>query len=311
MRGITLTLAMTIVSTLALPRLLESAEGEIVPTFDAIADTAFLLFTRRNPTNSQLLHISDMNVIRNSFFDSGRPTRFLIHGMFGNRNSALNTIVQPALLQAGDFNVIVVDWGEGALTNVMVNARFVGAALAYFLDNLQNAGLMNFNQLTLIGHSMGAHISGFAGKKIRGRINTIIGLDAADVGDINDPSTRIDAGDAEYVELIQTEIVFWGIPAPIGHANFYPAGGTSQPNCGGSQVCDHMIAIDYFAESLSTPNRFYAQRCLNMDQMRANACPSSSTDYLMGGSTSNQNRNLRGIFRLPVNAQRPFAVGRV
>lgn len=71
-----------------------------------------------------------------------------------------------------------------------------------------------------------------------------------------------------------------------------------------------MIAIDYFAESLSNPNRFYSQRCSSMDEMRANACPSSTIDYLMGGSTSNHGRGLRGIFRLPVNAQRPFAVGR-
>lgn len=34
---------------------------------------------------------------------------------------------------------------------------------------------------------------------------------------------RLDASDAEYVEIIQTEIVFWGIAAPIGHSNFYPA----------------------------------------------------------------------------------------
>lgn len=83
---------------------------------------------------------------------------------------------------------------------------------------------------------MGAHVAGFAGRKVRGRINTIVGLDAADIGNVNDPSTRLDASDADYVELIQTEIEFWGIPAPIGHANFYPAGGISQPNCGGSKI---------------------------------------------------------------------------
>lgn len=72
-----------------------------------------------------------------------------------------------------------------------------------------------------------------------------------------------------------------------------------------------MIAIDYFAESLSNPNRFYSQLCSSMDQMRANACPNPTADYLMGGSTSNYGRRLRGIFRLPVNAARPFAVGRL
>lgn len=50
---------------------------------------------------------------------------------------------------------------------------------------------------------MGAHVAGFTGKNVCGRINTIIGLDTANVGDINDPSTRLDAGDAEYVELVR------------------------------------------------------------------------------------------------------------
>ena len=84
---------------------------------------------------------------------------------------------------------------------------------------------------------MGAHVCGFAGKKVRGRINTIIGLDPAGVGTVADPTSRIDASDAEYVELIITEIVNWAITAPVGHANFYPAGGTNQPNCGGSKNC--------------------------------------------------------------------------
>lgn len=71
-----------------------------------------------------------------------------------------------------------------------------------------------------------------------------------------------------------------------------------------------MIAINYLAESLTTyPSQFYAQRCSDMDQMRANACPTTPTRYLMGGEPSNYAQGLRGVFRLPVNAQSPFAVG--
>jgi len=147
-------------------------------------------------------------------------------------------------------------------------------------------------------------------KNLQGRINTIIGLDAANIGDINDPNTRLDASDATYVELIQTEIQFIAIPFPVGHANFYPNGGMNQPNCGGDLECNHMIAIDYLAESITTyPSQFYSQRCSSMDEMRANECPTSATRYLMGGEPSNQAHSLRGIFRVPVNAQRPFAYG--
>lgn len=79
-------------------------------------------------------------------------------------------------------------------------------------------------------------MAGFAGKNVNGRINTIIGLDAANIGDVNDPSTRLDASDAAYVELIQTEISFIAMSAPVGHANFYPNGGMNQPACGGGNL---------------------------------------------------------------------------
>lgn len=79
----------------------------------------------------------------------------------------------------------------------------------------------------------------------------------------------------------------------------------------GDLRCYQMIAIDYFAESLANPNRFYAQHCSSMDEIKADACLSPAIDcYLLGGSTSNYGRGLRGIFNLPVNAHRPFAVAR-
>lgn len=103
MKRITLTLILTIASALASP-LFQDVEEEIVPAFDGIQDTVFLVFTRQNPTNGQIVNISDMNTVRNSFFSSARQTKFLIHGFTGNRNSAINTLVTPAYLQAGDFS---------------------------------------------------------------------------------------------------------------------------------------------------------------------------------------------------------------
>lgn len=49
--------------------------------------------------------------------------------------------------------------------------------------------------------------------------------------DVNNPAERLDFTDAEYVEVIHTESSTFGIEAPIGHVNFYPNGGHSQPGC--------------------------------------------------------------------------------
>jgi len=69
------------------------------------------------------------------------------------------------------------------------------------LDNLHYEGLLDFSTTVLAGHSMGAHVAGFTGKNVRrGRINTIFGLDTSNSFDVNDPTTRLDSSDAEYVE---------------------------------------------------------------------------------------------------------------
>ncbi|KAJ6627587.1 Pancreatic lipase-related protein 2 [Pseudolycoriella hygida] len=306
MKTIILTLMLVVPFVLTLP----IEDKEITTTFNPIRDVAFLVFTRENPTDGQEVNINDMFTVRNSNYNSSRPTKMLIHGAWGDRYNPTNLILCPALLEAGDFNVIVVDWGVGAMDmeNLMINYRAASVATSLFLNRLSDSGLLSFNDLTLIGHSMGAHVAGFTGKKVRGRINTIIGLDIANVGNVNDPATRLDSTDAEYVQIIQTETLFIAMSVPIAHANFYPGGGMFQPYCGGDFECNHMIAIDYFAESLTAvQNQFYAQRCSSMDEMRENACTTSDSVYLMGGMPVD--RELRGIFRLPVNPTRPFAVG--
>jgi pancreatic triacylglycerol lipase len=99
---------------------------------------------------------------------------------------------------------------------------------------MQVAGHMpNFSRVSLIGHSLGAHISGAAGKRVQnGRINTIVGLDpAGPLFDANNPVNRLDRNDAEYVEIVHTDTASFGIAFPIGDADFYPNGGTGMPGC--------------------------------------------------------------------------------
>lgn len=43
---------------------------------------------------------------------------------------------------------------------------------------------------------------------------------------------RLDRHDAQYVEVIHTCGGYLGFAVPIGHVDFYPNGGSSQPGCG-------------------------------------------------------------------------------
>jgi acetyl esterase/lipase len=106
----------------------------------------------------------------------------------------------------------------------------VGPLLAQQLDFLHENDELDFSRLLVTGHSLGAHISGIAGKNVRrGRINTIIGMDpAGPLFDVNNPSARLDFRDADYVESIHTDTTF-GISATISHVDFFPNNGGSQP----------------------------------------------------------------------------------
>jgi Ca2+-binding RTX toxin-like protein/pimeloyl-ACP methyl ester carboxylesterase len=86
-----------------------------------------------------------------------------------------------------DANIILVDWEDGAkpplglniYNEAATNTREVGEQLAQYLK----ARNLDPNKIELMGHSLGAHVSGFAGakyKEMTGKeLNRITGLDPA------------------------------------------------------------------------------------------------------------------------------------
>lgn len=102
---------------------------------------------------------------------------------------------------------------------------FKGAhALAELIEGLVKAE-MSLSDLVVIGHSLGAHIAGLTGKKFttNGRIGAIVGLDpAAVLFNVNETEYRLAKTDANYVQVIHTDIeggglLAYGIGQPLGH----------------------------------------------------------------------------------------------
>ena len=65
-----------------------------------------------------------------------------------------------------NMNVFLVDWAGGSrdlYTQSVQNTRVVGRVIARFIQFLQDQTGIGFNRVWLIGHSLGAHISGYAG----------------------------------------------------------------------------------------------------------------------------------------------------
>lgn len=101
----------------------------------------------------------------------------------------------------------------------IARALKVAELLADLIEALVDSG-MNLSDLSLVGHSLGAHVAGCAAKRLNShrKIGSIIGLDPAAIGyDFDETENRLCDTDAEYVQVIHTDIAKFGMAKPMGH----------------------------------------------------------------------------------------------
>ncbi|XP_062715391.1 pancreatic triacylglycerol lipase [Aedes albopictus] len=290
------------------------------PLFDPETDVIFRLFTRSNPDEPQIIHWDNPGSLASSNFNPAHPTRFTIHGWVSGEEANLHGLIRENLLALGEFNVINVDWGAGAQTINYIQARNrvgpVGEMVSRFIDLLVTEGGAlacgaSLDDISVTGSSLGTHCAGNAGKFQQGRINTIIGMDpAGPLFSLGQPDI-MDRSDGHYVEAIYTNSGLLGFDLPLGHVNFYPNGGRSQPGCGIDITgnCAHTRAHQYFAESIGSPLGFVGRRCASHEEILAGVCTESGPSVLMGGEPSNYGKGVSGYYHLTTNAQSPFAMG--
>lgn len=287
--------------------------------FDPESDISLHFYTRLNRKIGHILHHKTINQINSSFFNASHPTCIIIHGWKNDADSPVNENIRNSYLDIGDYNVITVDWADGANSNYLFSAYRVGkvgAFIAMTIDNLVNSKHIDLNTLTIIGHSLGAHAAGIAGRNVDGFISKIIALDpAGPLFAFSLASYRMAASDAQYVEVIHTNGGILGIFAPLGDADFYPNGGMRQPGCGKdvAGVCSHERAHIYFAEALRSKRGFWSKKCKSFEDVEEDVCDinshSNGSLVLMAAELSKANYIPEGLFYLETNRKAPFARG--
>lgn len=170
--------------------------------------------------------------------DVSKPLLFLTHGWTDNVNRTwVKDIVGDYVTYIGG-NICAVDWSRLALVEYNLAARNtpkVGRYLAKFVKFLLKQGF-SMDQLTLVGHSMGAHISGIAGAALDGAVPMIVGLDPAGPSFTRpflvSTDRRLDKSDALFVQAVHTDKNIIGTSTNVGHQDFYTNNGASpQPGC--------------------------------------------------------------------------------
>lgn len=145
------------------------------------------------------------------------------------------------------WNVIVVNWSPLSISpyhEARLHIKIVSEQIKLFTIFLKKLMSTSFDKIHYIGHSLGAHIAGYAGlgilKEYNKTISRITGLDPA--GPLfewpyQDPiEEKLDSTDAEFVDVIHTNADEMGISDNVGHVDYYPNGGKRQPGCGSSMI---------------------------------------------------------------------------
>ena len=151
----------------------------------------------------------------------------------------------------------------------------------------------------VIGHSLGAHIAGYAGEGVR-NLGRITALDPAKpYFEATHPSVRLDPTDALYVDVVHSDastkngaLFSLGTRQLMGDVDFFPNNGDVQPDCDTQPIrsllsgagvvptirdtvaCDHRRSVELLSDYLE---RKESNKCFPL----AYKC-GSWTDYMNG-----------------------------
>ncbi|KAM3666260.1 pancreatic triacylglycerol lipase [Ammospiza maritima maritima] len=262
-------------------------------------DTHFLLYTKENMDNFQELSAVENSTIKASNFKASRKTRFIVHGFVDNGEETWLADMCKRMLTVEDVNCICVNWQRGAMcsyTQAANNVRIVGAEIAYFVNVLKEEYGYSPADVHIIGHSLGAHAAGEAGRRSPG-ISRITGLDPAQPYFQGTPiEVRLDKSDAEFVDVIHTDTaptipnLGFGMAPAVGHLDFYPNGGVEMPGCDKNPIsqivdldgiwegtrdfvaCNHLRSYKYYSDSIVYPDGFLGYACASYDLFKEGSC---------------------------------------
>ncbi|KAH8358359.1 hypothetical protein KR200_009186 [Drosophila serrata] len=278
----------------------------------------FWLYT--NQTRNDPVQLDPLNP-RPELFEPRLPLKILIHGFIGNRSLTPNLEVRDVLLMNQPVNVISVDYETLVrwpcyFPWAVNNAPIVSECLAQMINNLLSSGIYRREEIHLIGFSLGAQVAGMVANYVSQPLARITGLDPAGPGFMTQFSLqhKLDASDADFVDVIHTDPFFFSMLPPMGHADFYP--NLDQLNQRGCSYisnwrffnCNHYRAAVYYGESIISRRGFWAQQCGGWFDFFTQRCshysnmPNSQMGYFVSEDAT-------GSYFLSTHDVSPFAKG--
>ncbi|KAL1403262.1 hypothetical protein pipiens_005749 [Culex pipiens pipiens] len=231
-----------------------------------------------------------------------KPVAFVIHGWTSSSQEAHFRDLAGNYSRYVDSNVCLVDWANLAAYSYDVasgqSIRMTANYLTRFVRFLNLNGI-GYAKVTLIGHSLGAHISGFVGKNLGGEVGQIFALDPAgvmftmpeDVGESN----RLTKSDAKFVQVVYTTQGTLAMGISAGHQNLWMNSNGMYPQPGCKKVgegkglfsktvaeltCSHTMSVAMFLAALDPKVEFTMKRCSSYWLYNIGMCALATKDKL-------------------------------
>ncbi|XP_014247470.1 lipase member H [Cimex lectularius] len=255
---------------------------------------------------------------------NGKTNVIYIHGFSEQASGPGGQEMKDAFMTRTTVNIILVDWRKLAALpwydHAIKNTLYVAKAVAKFIDDHVHSGVP-LHKFHVIGFSLGAEIAGLVGNLVKsGKLSRITGLDPAKpLYSHKSPDQQLSPDDAHFVDVVHTDGGILGFLMPMGHADFYPNGGTpAQPGCAVEDfartknleefiACSHSRAWKYYAETVRHPFNFPAAPCHSEKDFKHGKCPiDESKGIYMGYLVCPK---LRGTFFLNTTHYPPYGVG--
>ncbi|XP_026292593.1 phospholipase A1 [Frankliniella occidentalis] len=253
-----------------------------VPKEPEAISVRFYFYTREYPERYTIESGPNITSHGDFGYEASKPTFFLVHGFLNSGNETWMADLKDAVLKNVDGNVFIVDWGQGAMEanylQAVSNTRIVGREIGHLgrvLTSHYGASAKNFH---FMGHSLGAHISGYAARNITS-VGRVTAFDPAGPGFEALPRVvRLNKYSASFVDVLHTNAkpvtqLGFGMMHSIGHVDFYMNGGVDQPGCSSPNItmpksildvvtiplnalselisCSHSRSYEYFTEALN------------------------------------------------------------
>lgn len=226
--------------------------GKIPEPWDISKIRPEIVVFRKNKEKVVIGHDSDeetaiSSLVRAELLSTSRIV-FITHGFLTTGEEKWLHVMKDLMIAERDQAVAILGWGNGAnigtfkYEQASANALAVGEWLAKYAIQIRKQREDIY--IWGVGHSLGAHLMGTAGRGSHA-FDRVTGLDPAGVGfQAENQDRRLSRSDAKLVDVIHTDgkcVPYFGTLVPLGSIDFYPNYGWNQPNYDDSPEKPHMV----------------------------------------------------------------------